>query len=212
MRKILLFFLIAIGLPLWGQTDSSRVYQGFSGGMMIHTGYLFSQDKNAPCDANGKSYSPQGVNFGLGGAIRVHLLKHLRIGGEGCVSTMNRGTTDCRERLQSGSYIRTGWGGALADAYWQCGKIWPYMGGTIGGGAMRALYIIEGNENDWQEEQRSIFHKQSFFCVDPYVGFDWCMSEKVHMTFRMDWLIALHKRQLVLPTGPRLYIGFMFCH
>lgn len=212
MRKILLFVLLVIIHSPGAQADSTAVFQGFSGGMMLHTGYLFGKDKNVPYDDQGVSYSPQGATFGLGGAVRIHLLKHLRIGSEGFVSTMNSATTDCRQRLQSGSYIRTGWGGVLADVCWRGDKVWPYIGGTIGGGAMRALYITDGDENNWKEEQHSIFHKQAFFCIDPYIGLDWCMTKTVHLTFRFDWLIALHQRQFILPSGPRLYVGFMFCH
>lgn len=212
MRKILLLFLLLIAHSLWARTDSAKAYQGFSGGMMVHKGYLFGQDANAQYDAQGMICSTQGATFGLGGTVRVHLFKHLRIGSEGFVSTMNSIATNCRQRLQSGSYIRTGWGGVSADVCWRDEKVWPFIGGTIGGGAMRALYILEGNEDDWQEEQHAVFHKQSFFCVATYFGFDWCMTRKVHLTFRFDWLIALHHGQLVLPTGPRLYIGFMFGH
>lgn len=212
MRNVLLLFLLISAHSIWALTDSTKVYQGFSGGMMLHTGYLFGKDKNVPYDDQGVSYSPQGATFGLGGAVRIHLLKHLRIGSEGFVSTMNSATTDCRQRLQSGSYIRTGWGGVLADVCRRGDKVWPYIGGTIGGGAMRALYITDGDENNWKEEQHSIFHKQAFFCIDPYIGLDWCMTKTVHLTFRFDWLIALHQRQFILPSGPRLYVGFMFCH
>lgn len=212
MRKIVIFFLLLVTPIVWARTDSIKVFQGCSGGMMLHTGYLFGQAPNAPHDATGVPYSPQGATFGIGGAMRVHLFNHLRIGGEGFVSTMNSTTTDCRQHLQSGSYIRTGWGGLCMDACWRKEKVWPYIGGTIGGGAMRALYLMEGDEKDWQEEQHAVFHKQPFFCVDPYIGLDWCMKKKVHMTFRLDWLLAIHQQALVMPTGPRLYIGFMFCH
>ena len=30
--------------------------------------------------------------------------------------------------------------------------------------------------------------------------------------FRLDWMLAFANKQLVYPTGPRLYIGIMFCH
>lgn len=212
MRRILFCFLLILPSVLWGRTDSTKVYQGFSGGMMLHTGYLFGQNQNAPRDAQGVLCSPQGATFGIGGAIRVHLLNHLRIGGEGFVSTMPSTTTDIRQHLQKGSYVRSGWGGMLIDAYWRCNKILPYIGGTLGGGAMRSLFIIEGDENDWQEEQRAVFHRQPFFLVNPYVGFNWEMTKKVHLTFRFDWMLAIHKRQLALPTGPRIHVGFMFCH
>jgi len=212
MRKILLILCIIFPAFLWADNDTTKVYQGFSGGMMVHTGYLFGQNPDAPRDAEGILCSPQGACFGIGGALRVNLFKHLRVGGEGMVSTMPCSTTDCNRRLQSGSYIRTGLGGVLVDACWRGEKVWPYIGGTLGGGAMRSLYILEGNENDWAEEDRVLFSKQSFFFVEPYVGLDWCMSQKVHMTFRFDWLLAIHHQSLIQPTGPRLYIGFMFCH
>ncbi len=174
---------------------------------MVHTGYLFGKDRLSPLDKE-----LQGATFGIGGAVRVHLWKHLRIGSEGFTSTMNASTTNYRSTLQSGSYIRTGWGGVLADACWRLEKVWPYVGGTIGGGAMRSLYIVEGDENDWEEERHALFHKQSFFYISPYAGIDWCITQKVHLTFRLDWMVAWHKQAVVQPTGPRCYIGFMFSH
>ena len=38
------------------------------------------------------------------------------------------------------------------------------------------------------------------------------MTKRIHMTFRMDWMLAMSQKRLLLPTGPRLYVGFMFCH
>jgi len=212
MRTILILLMLLSGSIAMAINDSTGVYRGFSGGMFLHTGYLFGQDSHAPRDVNGVLCSPQGVTFGIGGTIRIHLMDHLRVGGEGFVSTMNSGMTDCRDRLQSGSYIRQGWGGVLADACWRLHTIWPYVGSSFGGGVVRALYILEGDETDWREEPHAIFHKQSFFYVSTYTGFDWCMSDKVHLTFRLDWLVALHDREVVIPTGPRVHIGFMFCH
>lgn len=89
MRKILLLFLLLIAHSLWARTDSAKAYQGFSGGMMVHIGYLFGQDATAQYDAQGMICSTQGATFGLGGTVRVHLFKHLRIGSEDFVSTMN---------------------------------------------------------------------------------------------------------------------------
>ena len=207
---ILLFCLLLTKSVLAGESQS-KVYQGFSGGMMGHASYLFGVNPAAPMTPEGVLCSPQGGSFGLGGALRVHLWKHLRVGGEGFVSTMNGGATNMKHILQEGSYIRTGWGGLIVDACWRKEKVWPYIGGSIGGGAMRSLYVLEGNQDDWVVEEAWL-HKTSFFYVNPYVGVDWCMTQKVHMTFRADWLLALNKGNLVMPTGPRLLIGFMFCH
>ena len=108
--------------------------------------------------------------------------------------------------------MRTSWGGVLADACWRGEKWWPYIGGSVGGGAMRSLYIVEGNEDDWTAEQLTIFHKQGFGYVNPYIGVDYCITKRIHATFRLDWMLAFAKQQLVLPSGPRLYVGVLFCH
>ena len=216
MFKQLQYFIVLACLlaaqTMYADDSQSKVYQGFSGGMMGHAGYLFGENADAPKADNGLICSPQGGTFGLGGALRVHLWKHLRVGGEGFVSTMNSGTTNMKHVLQKGSYIRTGWGGVLMDACWRKEKVWPYIGGSVGGGAMRSLYVLDGSQDDWIAENKAYLHKQSFFYVNPYVGMDWCMTQKVHMTFRVDWMVALHAGEVVLPTGPRLLVGFMFCH
>lgn len=185
--------------------DSVPVFQGFSGGCMLHAGYLFGHQDDAPV-------SPAGMTIGIGGAVRVNLWKHLRVGGEGYISTLHSTVSNCHSDLSRGSYIRSGWGGFLADVCWRKDKVWPFVGATLGGGATRSLFIMSGSQRDWQPEKESYLHKQSFFVCDPFVGIDWCMTPSVHLSCRLDWLLAIHRNELVMPTGPRLYIGFMFCH
>lgn len=188
------------------ETSSVSVYQGFSGGMMLHTGYQFGQ---TPAPGIGKW---QGATFGIGGALRVHLWKYLRVGGEGFVSTMPSVCSNMRQSLVDGSYVRNGWGGILADFCHRGERVWLYGGGAIGGGSCKSLYIYQGNQNDWEPEASTIYSKQAYMYIDPYVGLDYCMTSKVHLTMRIDWMVALHRGDVVYPTGPRLYFGFMFCH
>ena len=204
--------LLVIIILLASSALKAEVYQGFSGGMMLHTGYLFGIDGAAPVDASGRSYSPQGAPIGVGGALRVHLWKLLRVGFEGSVSTLHAGMSDQHNHLQAGSYTRIGSGGACADACWRLPKAWPHIGAAIGGGAMRSLFIVDGNQNDWTRENEAYFHRQSFFYVTPYVGCDYCATQKLHLTFRFDWMLAIHQSELVMPTGPRIYFGLMFTH
>ena len=191
--------------------DKTPVFQGYSGGMMLHAGYLFGKNPSAILPS-GESISPQGLTTGIGGSLRINLWKHLRVGCEGYVSTMKCGVTDMKDVLQSGSYVRTGSGGVIADACWRMEKVWPYIGAAVGGGAMRTLSLVDGTEEDWQPEELAMLTKQGFGYVNPYVGIDWCMTKRVHLTLRMDWMLALADKQLVLPTGPRFFFGFMFCH
>ena len=212
MRQRLLLFLLFCPLWVFAAKDSTVVLQGYSGGMMLHAGYLFGDNPNAPHTVDGQLCSPYGVTMGIGGSLRVHLWKHLRAGCEGFVSTMKSHNTNMRNILQDGSYVRSGWGGLIADACWRMEKVWPYVGGAIGGGATHSLYVLEGSQDDWEPEGYTVLSKQSFFYVTPYVGMDWCITKRVHMTFRLDWMVALHDRAIAYPTGPRAFIGFMFCH
>ena len=77
---------------------------------------------------------------------------------------------------------------------------------------MRSLFMLDGNLHSWEKHNDTYFHKQSFFYVTPYVGCDYCLTKKLHLTFRLDWMLAIHHNELVLPTGPRVYFGLMFCH
>ena len=211
MRIKLICILLCCTSLLFAQTDSVAIFQGCSGGMMGHVGYLFGQPTAAVLPS-GESIAMQGMTYGLGGSMRVNLMKHLRVGCEGFSSNVKSGVTDQRDFLQKGSYIRTGWGGLIADACWRLEKVWPYIGGSVGGGAMRTLAVVEGSQDDWQTESTVVLHKQGFGYVNPYVGMDYCITRRIHATFRLDWMLAFADKQLVLPTGPRLYVGIMFCH
>ena len=64
------------------QSEKMPIFQGCGGGMMVHAGYLFGQPAGATLPT-GESISMQGMTYGLGGSMRVHLWKHLRVGMEG---------------------------------------------------------------------------------------------------------------------------------
>ena len=49
MHKVSFFFLLLFAcVRLQASTSQDKVYQGYSGGMMVHTGYLFGKDKHPP--------------------------------------------------------------------------------------------------------------------------------------------------------------------
>lgn len=202
---LFIIFSIAYLMSVSSFAQTERVYQGCSGGMMLHTGWLGGKQIDYP-------YNPQGATFGIGGAMRVNLWKHLRIGGEGYVSNMPIGVTDARVILQRGSYIRNGWGGLLVDACWRLEKVWPYIGAGVGGGAKRSLFIADGSQDDWNTEGSAIFHKQEYFYACPFVGMDIVLTKAIHLSCKVDCMMSFHRKELLTPIGPRLYIGFMFCH
>lgn len=211
MRQRLFFLLLFFSATLLAKNDSIAIFQGYSGGMMVHVGGLFGENPKA-ISPIGESVSMQGLTYGIGGALRINIKKHLRVGCEGFVSTMGSGFSNQHDVLANGSYVRTGWGGISADACWRGDEVWTYVGGTVGGGATHSLMVIDGNQNDWEPESSAMLNKQGFMFMSPYVGVDWCFTRRIHLTFRVNWMLAFAQKSLLLPTGPRLYVGFMFCH
>lgn len=189
--SLVLTFIVVV--PLARAQSQGR--QLFDGGMMVHTGYLQGY-------YNAVDYNAKGMTFGLGGVLRFHLGNHLRLGGEGYVSTLHQ--------MKNGSYIRTSWGGVLMDAYWMFGRWQPYVGLTVGGGRTSSLLLIEGSSEDWVPETDVIVHNEAFFCLDPNIGVEFALTPAVHLTFKTDWLIPLPTREM--PSGARFYLGVVFSH
>lgn len=200
---------------------SSKVYTGFSGGMMLHGGYLFSDDPSKIFCNTGlgswdyiKGLPKSGFCYGLGGSLRVHLVNHIHIGGEGFVSTM--------PLMGTGSNVRTGWGGALCDVYGNWGKVRPMIGVTIGGGSMKRLYVPNAAYASADSTNyNASYTKTPFFFIDPYVGMEIELNSHMAVILRIDYMLPFGKAQSELtknvkwshfmtPSGPRLYVGIMF--
>ena len=243
-RNILWIVLVLLPLGLVAQEQeadgksekhsASHVFTGFSGGMMLHAGYLFSDDPTKVFSNTGlgssdyvKGLPKSGACFGLGGALRVHLIDHIHLGAEGFVSTM--------PLMGTGSNVRTGWGGALCDFYGNWGKVRPMIGMTVGGGSMKKLYV-PAQDNVVQPTDptnpadstatiyNSSFVKTPFFFLDPYVGMEIGLTNHIALLIRIDYMLPfnIHNKGLsevgqqvkwdhfVTPSGPRLYVGVMF--
>lgn len=195
MKKVTLI-LACLLLTLTASAQEKKLIRGFDGGMMLHTGFL-----KGTLDPIG--YDAKGAPVGIGGAIRLHLGEHFRVGGEGYISTLNQ--------RGNGSYLKYGWGGLLADVYTVVGRLQPYAGLTLGGGAMTTLLMMENPASDWAPIDGTRYHRQGFMAIDPFVGCDFIVSGPMHMTVKLDYLCALSQSRL-LPHGPRIYFGFLFYH
>ena len=240
MKKQSIFWvlvLLSLGLTVQGQeiTDipaetaekTSKIFTGFSGGMMIHGGYLFSDDPAKVFSNSGlgsadyvKGLPKAGFCYGLGGSLRAHLVNHVHLGAEGFVSTM--------PIMRTGSNIRTGWGGVLCDAYLNVGKFRPLLGFTIGGGTMKRLFVPDQDKNVYYAVADSTNYNASytqtpFFFIDPYIGFEVDLDTHMALFVRLDYMLPFGKAKSELveertkawstfmtPSGPRIYIGIMF--
>ena len=212
------------------------VFTGCSGGMMLHAGYLFAPNAGAlfgNTAFNSMADMPRGgVTFGIGGAAKVHFLDRIHLGSEGFVSTM--------PLMGNNSQIRTGWGGLVLDYYWTRDRFRPFLGFTLGGGSMRRMYegdetkggsvgslsrLREPTQNAMGEQSETTsdltynayFSKTPFLFVGPYVGFEYAITQRVALVCRLDYVVPFGRNltdeyAYMAPSGPRLYVGFMFGH
>lgn len=204
-------------------------FNGLSGGMMVHLGYQFGQGCGFPTplslqQENAEEAYLRSITYGIGGMLRVHLFNHMHIGSEGYMSTMPL------KSQGDGSNIRTGWGGILCDYYITIGRCQFIAGGTVGGGAQRNLHVFSEEDSkiigeNFRETWDNIFTygsqesnstacycKKNFFVLDPYVAVEYAVTNRIHLIVKLDYLLASHNREFLTPSGPRLYVGFMFGH
>ena len=197
-RTIALLLLLFIGTALHAQDD--KVIKGFSGGMMVHSGYQYGCDNPYGLDISAPT-------FGIGGCAKVNLSDHFRTGFEGYFST-----APLKRGVESGSHNKLFWTGLLADVFCTRGKFTPYIGTTLGGGMETAFYMFVGDKHDWAPEASAVLHKQPFFAIDPYVGVEYAVGAALRLTLKADWLLVLNSDGLNKPMGPRVYFGFIFAH
>ena len=189
-----------MGICNFVHAQEEKVIKGYSGGMMVHSGYVFGNDSPYNLNINAPT-------FGIGGCAKVHFTEHFRTGFEGYFST-----APLRKELENGSHNKVFWTGLLADFFWQKGKFTPYVGLTVGGGMETAFYMFEGDKYDWTPEILSVLHKQPFFALDPYVGVEYKMGKALRLTLKADWLLAINSDGLNRPMGHRIYFGCIFSH
>ena len=191
MKRILLLAALLMFL----HTGVTAQRQLFDGGMMLHAGYL--DGKVAALD-----YRAKGMTFGIGGVLRFHIGDVLRVGFEGYVSTL--------DQMDNGSYVRTGWGGLVADGCWRLGRWMPYACLCVGGGRASSLLMFAGDDSDWITEPNVVLHNEMFVHITPYIGVEYSLTDAVHLTLKADRLTPLTGE--AIPTGVRLYLGFIFVH
>jgi hypothetical protein len=204
MKKYLFLFLLsACTCLLWGQkkADGKFAYGGFSGGMLLHSGYVWSGSFTL-VNAAGQPEKRvnRGFPFGMGGMLRFRFGKHFRIGGQGYVTTLY---------LPKGSYCQTGWGGLLADWVWHRGKVSPFAGVSLGGGSQKLL-ILPSDHKNGNLSDGVLFEKYTFLLADPFIGIEIRVSGKLCLVFKADYLLNLTRWKDNFTTGPRLYFGVLF--
>ena len=203
MKKIC-FLILLCTLSFFGFAQNLFQYNGFSGGMMMHSGYLQSKDFTIATN-NGQSLQnlqAKGVPFGIGGAAKVHLGKHLRVGGEGYVSNLNYG--------EHNSIFSLSYGGVLVDCIWQNKRFSPYVGVLFGGGSTQNTTLFAPTYDDFVAEENVSYRKNSFLALSPFVGIEYALNDKIRLTLKADYLLNLNSAPNDFASGVRVFVGFMF--
>lgn len=200
IRTLLTIALLSFCSTTMLHAQEKKFIKGFSGGMMVHSGYQYGGDNPFGLDIS----SP---TFGIGGCAKLNFTDHFRAGFEGYFST-----APIKKGAVSGSHNKLFWTGLLADWFWQCGKFTPYIGTTLGGGMETSFFMFDGDKHDWKPEGMTVLHKQPFLAVDPYVGVEYAVGKALRLTLKADWMLAINSDGLNKPMGPRVYFGFIFAH
>jgi len=204
MKKIFLLCSFIIAFSQANAQDTANTtfnFRGYSGGMTLHTGYLYGGITNI----DAQEINIQGVPFGIGGAIRLHFGEHFRVGVEGYSSTLNY-----EGKGKNKSYLSLGWGGLLIDCPWQINKFSIFLGGTVGGGGVKNVTVTNTPINSM--EKNAIYQKCSIVVIDPFIGVEYALTPKMSLIAKIDWIFNLSQKQTDLVMGPRVYLGFSFFH
>lgn len=185
MRNFFILFCLISSVAF---SQNPFKYTGFSGGMMVHSGFL-------------QQSGEKGMPFGLGGCGKVHFGKYLRVGGEGYVSDLTYGNHN--------SISSVSWGGLLIDLKADIKRFTPFTGVLLGGGSFQNIILSEGIRNDFGVIENAAFREYSFMAVSPFVGVEYAMTKKLLLVLKADYLMNLNNEQ-DFPNGLRVFIGCMF--
>lgn len=206
--------------------SAAEIFTGFSSGLTIHGGYLFSDSPDKLFSNNGlgsedyvKGLPRSGVCMGIGAMFRVHFLDHIHLGVETNISTM--------PLMRTGSNLRNIWGGAHCDFYTTWGKVRPLIGMTVGGGTIKRLFVPEKAQIVTTPDStvyNASYTSTPYFLLDPYAGLEILLgkSKSMALLIRIDYMLQfgtangiakdVNWSNFITPSGPRLYIGLLFGH
>ena len=184
------------------KADSSGFrFRGYTGGMMLHSGYI----QSCPFQLYSYSSAPpvtiqiKGGATGIGGHVKFAFgtpTDMIRIGAEGHSSNVSY--------RPSPSYSHTGWGGVLIDYLHRSkGRVHPFAGLLIGGGGVKNHIITEGSTEDFLTERQAAMHKYAFMAVAPFAGIEVSLTQKLSLVFKADWLFNTTRHQSDFSSGLR---------
>ncbi len=205
--KIIVPFVFLLLSSISLRADNTFKFRGYSGGMMVHGGYVQSSTFDITTMlGTSQEVTMRGFTYGLGGTAKFNFgtaHHQLRVGMEGY------GTKASYDPKPS--YVRIGWGGLTLDYIHQSrGKVHPFVGCTIGGGGVKNHILFEGSASDMQAEPFGVMRSYAFMAVTPFIGMEISLTQKVRVVIKADYMIDVSGSHPDFPHGPRLYVGILF--
>lgn len=203
---IALFLLFSIIIHS-SASDKFR-FRGYSGGMLLHTGYVWSSDFNISDGTDIYNMQIKGAPIGIGGTMKFKFgteKNQFRIGIEGASSNI--------VFKPRHSYSHTGWGGLILDYIRNTDKkVHPFIGCLIGGGGIKNHILLKGSVSDFENEDVVCYRKYPFMAVAPYAGLEFTITPKFRLTAKIEYLMNVLEYKKDFTQGIRFYFGFLFCH
>lgn len=200
---VLVFFVWSSVYSVYSSEREQKVrYNGFSGGMLVHTGYIKGEsfDIYGPQNLFIKEECVEGMVFGLGGRMGFHFNDQWRIGMEGY------GTSVCYGENR----YKIGWGGVNFEyLFHSYHRFSPFVGLTFGGGVAKNTIILEGVSSS-DLFSTAVYRENAFLLLNPTVGVEYGLTEKLRLVFKADYMMNLTQKNEGFASGIRYYIGLVF--
>ncbi len=211
MSKTVKFFIFFIMFSLFSNSLSAQSfgYKGYSGGMMVHSGFLKSQSFSI-ISTDGSlenSYQQNGMPRGIGGLIKVHFgtdKNQLRVGTGGYSSSLKYSPNPSHSSVSFAF-------GQLEYAY-IFNKINPIVGADFGGGSVKNFIMPDVVADDFVEDDNMAYRKYKYIAIVPYIGAEFKITSSLYLLCKADYNIPLMQREADYPSGSRVYVGFLFVH
>ena len=200
MTKTVLTILCSI--CIFSATAQILEFKGYTGGMFIHSGQIKS-DAFETTNSLGETstHRIKNLTFGLGGKLAFQFGNYLRIGLEGYNSSVNYG--------EFRSSYSIGWGGLLAEYFYETKLASYFLGATFGGGGIVNTVVTEPQTFNFQTSE-ILRRRYNTGIIAPYYGAEIKLTQKLRLVYKGDYLFPMTNKQQDWGRGFRWYLGINF--
>lgn len=207
-RKVILFLCLVffISTQLKAEVRTSFKYNGYLGGMMIHSGYLASDEFDI-FDSNNQIVERKKIEaypVGIGGVFKAFIGENFRVGFDGGITML---------KLDDyGSFSSIGFSGVLVGANLNFKKFFPFFETAFQFSTQKNVILLDSPKDDFIVEKNVLIKNTRYCSLVPSIGLEYGASEKIRLLLKSDYTIPLSKKDADFVTGVRIYLGVLFTH